>query len=194
MEIKRCSWTKDPLSIDYHDLEWGVPLHDDHRLFELIVLESMQSGLSWITILRKRPAFRAAFLEFDPAKVAKFGAKEVSKLLANPGIIRNRPKVEAAIANARATLRVQESFGSLDSFLWRLIDGKPVINRWTRASQAPAKTALSESLAKELKVQGFRFIGPTVAYALMQAIGMVNDHETTCYRYRQLGGGKRSRK
>jgi DNA-3-methyladenine glycosylase I len=194
MEIKRCSWAKDPLSIDYHDLEWGVPLHDDHRLFELIVLESMQSGLSWITILRKRPAFRAAFLEFDPAKVAKFGAKEVSKLLANPGIIRNRPKVEAAIANARATLRVQEAFGSLDSFLWRLIDGKPVINRWTRASQAPAKTALSESLAKELKVQGFRFIGPTVAYALMQAIGMVNDHETTCYRYRQLGGGKRSRK
>jgi len=194
MEIKRCSWAEDPLSIDYHDLEWGVPLHDDHRLFELIVLESMQSGLSWITILRKRPAFRAAFLEFDPAKVAKFGAKEVSKLLANPGIIRNRPKVEAAIANARATLRVQEAFGSLDSFLWRLIDGKPVINRWTRASQAPAKTALSESLAKELKVQGFRFIGPTVAYALMQAIGMVNDHETTCYRYRQLGGGKRSRK
>ena len=194
MEIKRCSWAKDPLSIDYHDLEWGVPLHDDHRLFELIVLESMQSGLSWITILRKRPAFRAAFLEFDPAKVAKFGAKEVSKLLANPGIIRNRPKVEAAIANARATLRVQEAFGSLDSFLWRLIDGKPVINRWTRASQAPAKTALSESLSKELKVQGFRFIGPTVAYALMQAIGMVNDHETTCYRYRQLGGGKRSRK
>jgi len=194
MEIKRCSWAKDPLSIDYHDLEWGVPLHDDHRLFELIVLESMQSGLSWITILRKRPAFRAAFLEFDPAKVAKFGAKEVSKLLANPGIIRNRPKVEAAIANARATLRVQEAFGSLDSFLWRLIDGKPVINRWTRASQAPAKTALSESLSKELKVQGFRFIGPTVAYALMQAIGMVNDHQTTCYRYRQLGGGKRSRK
>jgi DNA-3-methyladenine glycosylase I len=190
METKRCSWAKDPLLIEYHDLEWGVPLHDDRRLFEMIVLEGMQSGLSWITILRKRPTFRAAFAGFDPAKVARFGAKEITKLLVDPGIIRNRLKVEAAIANARATLQVQKTFGSLDSFLWRLVGDKPLINRWTDIHQVPAKTAVSENLAKELKAHGFRFIGPTVAYALMQAIGMVNDHETSCERYRQLGGGK----
>jgi DNA-3-methyladenine glycosylase I len=188
METKRCGWAKDPLSIAYHDTEWGVPLHDDNRLFEMIVLEGMQSGLSWITILRKRQAFRSAFLGFDPGKVAKFGAKDIARLLANPNIIRNRAKVEAAVANARATLKVQEVFGSLDLFLWKLVDGKPVINRWTDSSHIPAKTPVSEKLAKECKIQGFQFVGPTVAYALMQAIGMVNDHETSCDRYKQLAG------
>jgi DNA-3-methyladenine glycosylase I len=189
MEPKRCRWAKDPLSIAYHDTEWGVPLHDDNRLFEMIVLESMQSGLSWITILRKRQAFRSAFLGFDPRKVAKFGAKDIANLLANPNIIRNRAKVEAAVANARATLKVQEIFGSLDLFLWKLVDGKPVINHWTDSGRIPAKTPTSERLAKECKTQGFRFVGPTVAYAFMQAIGMVNDHETSCDRHKQLAGG-----
>jgi DNA-3-methyladenine glycosylase I len=189
MELKRCGWAKDPLSIVYHDSEWGVPLHDDHRLFEMIVLESMQSGLSWITILRKRQAFRSAFLGFDPGKVAKFGSKDKAKLLANPNIIRNRAKVEAAVANARATLKVQQTFGSLDLFLWRLVDGKPVINHWTDSRQIPAKTPASERLAKECKTQGFQFIGPTVAYAFMQAIGMVNDHETSCDWHKELAGG-----
>jgi DNA-3-methyladenine glycosylase I len=187
-EPKRCGWAKDPLSIDYHDHEWGVPLHDDNRLFEMIVLESMQSGLSWITILRKRPAFRSAFAGFDPEQVAKFGANEIDKLLANPNIIRNRAKVEATIANAQATLKVQESFGSLDSFLWRVVEGKPVINHWSDSRQIPAKTPVSERLAKECKSQGFKFVGSTVAYAFMQAIGMVNDHEMSCDRYKQLAG------
>jgi len=146
----------------------------------------MQSGLSWITILRKRQAFRAAFFGFDPGKIAKFGAKDIDKLLANPEIIRNRAKVEAAVTNAQATLKVQKIFGSLDSFLWNLVDGQPVINHWTNVSQIPAKTPISERLAKELKAQGFKFIGPTVAYAFMQAIGMVNDHETGCDRHKEL--------
>jgi DNA-3-methyladenine glycosylase I len=188
MEPKRCSWAKDPLSIEYHDTEWGVPSHEDNRLFEMIVLESMQSGLSWITILRKRQAFRAAFFGFDPGKIAKFGAKDIDKLLANPEIIRNRAKVEAAVTNAQATLKVQKIFGSLDSFLWNQVDGKPVINHWTNVSQIPAKTPISERLAKEFKAQGFKFIGPTVAYAFMQAIGMVNDHETGCDRHKDLAG------
>ena len=188
MEPKRCSWAKDPLLIEYHDIEWGVPLHDDNRLFEMIVLESMQSGLSWITILRKRQAFRAAFSRFDPRKVAKFSTKDMDKLLANPGLVRNRAKLEAAIANAQATLRVQNTYGSLDSFLWKVVDGKPVINHWTDFGQIPAKTAISERLSKELKAEGFQFVGPTVAYALMQAIGMVNDHETSCDRHKELAG------
>jgi len=165
MEPRRCGWAKDPLLIEYHDTEWGVPLHDDNRLFEMIVLESMQSGLSWITILRKRQAFRAAFSRFDPRKVAKFSAKDMDKLLANPGLVRNRAKLEAAIANAQATLRVQNTYGSLDSFLWKVVDGKPVINHWMDSGQIPAKTAVSERLSKELKAEGFQFVGPTVAYA-----------------------------
>jgi DNA-3-methyladenine glycosylase I len=189
MEPKRCRWAKDPVSIEYHDMEWGVPLHDDNRLFEMIVLESMQSGLSWMTILRKRQAFHAAFAGFDARKVAKFDAKDLNKLLANPGIIRNRAKLEAAIANARATLKVQKTHGSLDSFLWKLVDGKPMINHWADSGQIPAKTAVSERLSKELKAQGFQFFGPTVAYAFMQAIGMVNDHEASCDRHKQLAGG-----
>jgi DNA-3-methyladenine glycosylase I len=187
MAITRCGWpSEDALYLTYHDKEWGVPVHDDNRLFEMLVLESMQSGLSWITILRKRKAFEMAFRQFDPARVASFGSKEIEKLLANPDIIRNRAKLEAAVANARATLRVQKKYGSLDSFLWRVVDGSPLVNRWKSYREAPAKTLESEILAKECKENGFRFIGPTVAYAFMQAVGMVNDHEVTCFRYKQL--------
>jgi DNA-3-methyladenine glycosylase I len=187
MELKRCQWPgQDPLYLAYHDEEWGVPLHEDNRLFEMIVLEGMQSGLSWLTILRKREAFRSAFHGFDPLRVSTFDQREIEKLLLNPGIIRNRLKLEATVANARATLRVQEKYGSLDSFLWRTVEGKPVVNRWKGHGEAPAKTPLSETLAKECKKEGFQFIGPTVAYAFMQAIGMVNDHEVTCFRYKEL--------
>ena len=189
MNLKRCAWPgQDPLYLVYHDEEWGLPLHEDNRLFEMIVLESMQSGLSWITILRKREAFRLAFRRFDPLQVAKFGPKKIEKLLSNPDIVRNRAKLEAAVANARATLRVQEKYGSLDSFLWRVVDGQPVVNRWQSYREAPSKDARSETLAKECKKEGFQFIGPTVAYAFMQAVGMVNDHEVTCFRYKQLTG------
>ena len=192
MELKRCQWPgQDPLYLAYHDEEWGVPLHEDNRLFEMIVLESMQSGLSWITILRKRQAFRVAFHEFDPRRVATFGAKEIEKLLLNPGVIRNRGKLEAAVANARATLRVQEKHGSLDAFLWRIVEGKPIVNRWLSYREAPAKTSASEILATECKKEGFQFVGPTVAYAFMQAVGMVNDHEVACFRYKEIASAAR---
>jgi DNA-3-methyladenine glycosylase I len=187
MTLKRCAWPgQDPLYLAYHDEEWGLPLHEDNRLFEMLVLESMQSGLSWITILRKRKEFRVAFRHFEPEKVAKFGSKEIEKLLANPGIIRNRAKVEATVANARATLGVQEKYGSLDAFLWRVVDGKPLDHRVADHHDVLAKTVESETLAKECKGHGFRFIGPTVAYAFMQAVGMVNDHEVTCFRHREV--------
>ena len=192
MELKRCQWPgQDPLYLAYHDEEWGVPLHEDNRLFEMIVLESMQSGLSWITILRKRKAFRVAFHEFDPRRVATFGPKEIEKLLLNPGVIRNRAKLEAAVANARATLRVQEKHGSLDAFLWRIVEGKPIVNRFLSYREAPAKTSVSETLATECKKEGFQFVGPTVAYAFMQAIGMVNDHEVACFRYKEVASAAR---
>jgi DNA-3-methyladenine glycosylase I len=187
MVIERCKWAGlDPLLLTYHDEEWGVPVHDDNKLFEMLVLESMQSGLSWLTILRKRKGFQAAFRHFDPGKVAKFGAKEVEALLANADIIRNRAKVDATIANARATLRAQEKYGSLDTFLWRVVDGKPLVRPRTGHDQLPAKTVESEALAKVCKENGFRFVGPTVAYSLMQAVGMVNDHDLTCFRYGEV--------
>jgi DNA-3-methyladenine glycosylase I len=187
MAITRCKWSgQDPLLLAYHDEEWGVPVHDDNKLFEMLVLESMQSGLSWLTILRKRKAFQTAFRHFDPGKVAKFGAKEVEALLANADIIRNRAKVDATIANARATLRTQEKYGSLDTFLWRAVDGKPLVRPRTGHDQLPAKTVESETLAKECKENGFRFVGPTVAYSLMQAVGMVNDHDLTCFRHKEV--------
>jgi DNA-3-methyladenine glycosylase I len=187
MELKRCGWSgQDPLLTAYHDEEWGVPVHEDNRLFEMLVLESMQSGLSWMTILRKRKAFQIAFHQFEPAKVAQFGSKELEKLLANADIVRNRAKIEAAVANARAVLQVQEKYGSLDAFLWRVVDGKPLVHRWADYHEAPAKTSESEILAKECREHGFRFIGPTVAYSLMQAVGMVNDHEITCFRFEEV--------
>jgi DNA-3-methyladenine glycosylase I len=191
MARKRCGWSsQDPLLIVYHDEEWGVPVHEDNRLFEMLVLESMQSGLSWMTILRKRKAFQIAFRQFEPAKVAQFGSQELEQLLANADIVRNRAKLEAAVANARATLLVQEKYGSLDAFLWRVVDGKPLVHRWSDYHEAPAKTAESEILAKECREHGFRFVGPTVAYSLMQAVGMVNDHEVTCFRHEAVSGKK----
>jgi DNA-3-methyladenine glycosylase I len=187
MALKRCGWcSQDPLLVTYHDEEWGVPVHEDNRLFEMLVLESMQSGLSWMTILRKRKAFQVAFCQFEAGKVAQFGSKEFEGLLGNADIVRNRAKLEAAIANARATLQVKEKYGSLDTFLWRVVDGKPLVHRWTDYHEAPAKTSESEILAKECKEHGFRFIGPTVAYSLMQAVGMVNDHEVTCFRHEEV--------
>jgi DNA-3-methyladenine glycosylase I len=186
MEIKRCAWSdQDPLLLTYHDEEWGVPLHEDNRLFEMLVLESMQSGLSWLTVLRKRKEFQVAFSQFDPGKVARFGSKQVEKLLGNPGIIRNRAKIEATVANANATLRVQEKYGSLDSFVWRIVGGKTLVHHWKDYHEAPAKTVESELLAKECKKHGFQFIGPTVAYSFMQAVGMVNDHVVTCFRHQE---------
>ena len=183
-EKTRCPWAgTDPLSVRYHDDEWGVPLHDDRRLFEFLVLEGAQAGLSWITILRKRPAYRAAFARFDPRAVARFGARDVRRLLADAGIVRNRLKIEAAIDNARAVLAVQQEHGSLDRFLWSFTDGRPLINRWRRLTDVPAETDVSRAMSKALRGRGFRFVGPTICYAFMQAVGIVNDHLVTCHRY-----------
>ena len=183
----RCPWAgADPLYLRYHDQEWGVPLHNDRRLFEFLVLEGAQAGLSWITILRKRSAYRAAFARFDPRAVAAFGARDVRRLLADAGIVRNRMKIDAAIANARAVLAVQEEHGSLDRYLWSFVDGRPVVNRWKSMADVPAETDASRAMSKDLRRRGFRFVGPTICYAFMQAVGMVNDHVTGCFRYRQL--------
>lgn len=185
--MKRCSWCgDDPLYVAYHDTEWGVPCHDERTLFEFLILEGAQAGLSWITILRKRENYRRAFDGFDPEKIARYGEKEVARLLADAGIVRNRLKIAAAIDNARATLALYESGGSLDALFWRHVDGKPVINRWKRLDQVPVFTPTAAALSKELKQRGFRFVGPTVIYAHMQATGMVNDHLVTCPRHAAL--------
>jgi len=182
----RCGWaTSDPLYNAYHDEEWGVPLHDDRRLFEMLILEGAQAGLSWITILRRRDSYRRAFDDFDPEIIARYGPEKTAALLADPGIIRNRAKIAAAVINARAFLAVREETGSFDSFLWGLIGSKPIQNRW-RATQVPAETAESQKMSKELKQRGFTFVGPTICYAFMQATGMVNDHLVTCFRHREL--------
>jgi DNA-3-methyladenine glycosylase I len=172
--------------VAYHDGEWGVPAHDDRQLFEHLTLEGAQAGLSWITILRKREGYRRAFADFDPAAVAGFTSKDVERLLADPGIIRNRAKVESAISNAGAVLEVQAEHGSLDAFLWDLVGGAPVVNRWRVVSDIPAVTPESTAFSKELKRRGFRFVGPTGCYAFMQSVGMVNDHTTDCFRYAEL--------
>ncbi len=185
---KRCSWSRTALSIAYHDDEWGVPVHDDHRLFEFLILEGAQAGLSWETILRKRDNYRAAFDNFDPAKVARYGPTRVEKLLSNEGIIRNRLKVLAAVENARAFLRVQHQFTSFDKYLWRLVDGN-TIQRTTGA--VVATTPLSDQLSKDLKKRGFKFVGSTICYSFMQAVGLVNDHDRKCFRYEELRGGRR---
>ncbi|NVN89181.1 MAG: DNA-3-methyladenine glycosylase I [Desulfuromonadales bacterium] len=183
----RCPWAgNDPLYQAYHDLEWGVPLHDDRMLFEFLVLEGAQAGLSWITILRKRLAYREAFAGFDPSQVACFDDLKVAELLANPGIVRNRLKVASAIRNARAFLAVQEEFGSFDAYLWRFVDGQPLQNAWAAMADVPARTPLSDTLSRDLKQRGFNFIGSTICYALMQAVGVVNDHITDCFRWREL--------
>jgi DNA-3-methyladenine glycosylase I len=172
--------------LDYHDREWGVPVHDDVRLFELLTLEGAQAGLSWSTILKKRDNYRRAFAGFDPAKVARFNARSVVRLLADPGIVRNRLKVESTISNARAVLSVQDEYGSFDSYIWRFVDGSPRINAFERLADLPASTAASDRMARDLKARGFRFVGSTICYAFMQAAGLVNDHEVGCFRYTEL--------
>lgn len=183
----RCAWCgSDPLYCAYHDLEWGVPLHDDRRLFEFLTLEGAQAGLSWITILKKRDAYRRAFAEFDPAIVARFDEQKQAELLTDAGIVRNRLKVASTISNARAFLEVQAEFGSFDAYLWRFVDDKPLQNARQSLAQIPASTPLSDVISKDLKQRGFRFVGSTIVYAHMQATGMVNDHTTDCFRWNEL--------
>jgi DNA-3-methyladenine glycosylase I len=180
----RCAWAAGgPLETAYHDTEWGVPSRDDRHLFEMLVLEGAQAGLSWSTILRKREGYRKAFARFDPAKVASFDGRRRAGLMRDPGIVRNRLKIEAAVTNARQVLAVQEEFGSLATYLWGFVDGRPIRNAWTRMGQVPAETAESRAMSRALAQRGFRFVGPTICYAFMQATGMVNDHVTTCFRY-----------
>ena len=181
--MDRCKWPTNELAIKYHDEEWGVPLHDDRRLFEFLILEGAQAGLSWDTILRKRENYRAAFDNFDVEKVAKYSEQKVAELLADEGIIRNRLKIASAVANARAFLKVQKEFGSFDNYIWRFVDGSPIVNR---TNTIPATTTVSDGMSKDLRSRGFNFIGSTIMYAFMQATGIVNDHLTTCFRFRQL--------
>jgi DNA-3-methyladenine glycosylase I len=180
----RCGWARGgPLEIAYHDREWGVPSRDDRHLFEMLILEGAQAGLSWSTILRKRENYRKAFAGFDPARVARFDARKRSALLRDPGIVRNRLKIEAAVVNSRHVLAVQEEHGSLAAYLWQFVDGKPIVNAWKTLRAVPAETAESRAMSRALLARGFRFVGPTICYAFMQATGMVNDHVTTCFRY-----------
>ena len=180
----RCEWAgSDPLYIQYHDQEWGVPVHDDCTLFEFLVLEGAQAGLSWITILRRR---EQAFDNFDPQKVARYNPAKIERLLQDPGIIRNKLKVNSAVQNAQAFLRIQEEFGSFNQYIWEFVDHRPIINTWTQMNQIPASTPLSETISKDLKQRGFNFVGPTIVYAHMQATGMVNDHVVSCFRYKQI--------
>lgn len=181
----RCPWCgDDPLYVAYHDQEWGVPCHDDRRLFEFLILEGAQAGLAWITILRKRENYRRAFAGFDPTVVARWNETDVERLLGDASIVRNRRKIESALLNARAFLTVQERFASFDSYLWRFVDGRPRLNAWRRMEDVPAETAESRSLSKDLLARGFKFVGPTICYALMQSVGLVNDHLTNCFRHR----------
>ena len=182
--IERCPWAGAYPA--YHDEEWGVPIHDDPLLFEFLVLEGAQAGLSWATILNKREGYRRAFDGFDPARVARFDGRRIETLIADPGIVRNRAKIEAAVGNARAFLRVQQELGSFDAYVWRFVGGRPKQSAWTAMDEIPASTPESEALSKDLKKQGFRFVGPTICYAFMQAVGMVNDHLKSCFRYREL--------
>jgi DNA-3-methyladenine glycosylase I len=180
----RCTWCgDDPLYVDYHDTEWGVPEHDDRQLFAKLILDGAQAGLSWITILRKREAYHAAFDGFDPARMARYGEADVARLMNDAGIVRNRRKIEAAIANARGYLAIMEGHGSFADYLWGFVDGRPLVNRWRAPDEVPASTPLSESLSRDLKRRGFSFVGPTIVYAFMQAVGMVNDHLVGCFRH-----------
>ncbi len=187
-EPRRCEWAQSPAMIAYHDTEWGVPVHDDPTHFEFLVLESAQAGLSWSTILNRRGGYRKAFAGFDAAKVARFTPARVEKLLADPGIIRNRAKVEATVRNARAFLAVQEEFGSFDAYIWGFVGGQPIVGKWRRTGQVPAVTATSEAVSADLRRRGFGFLGPTTVYAHLQATGLVNDHLVSCFRYAELTG------
>jgi DNA-3-methyladenine glycosylase I len=182
----RCDWAKDELSIVYHDNEWGKPLHDDRALFELLILEGAQAGLSWITILRKRKAYKKAFDRFDARKISRYGEEKLAELLLNDGIVRNRLKIRAAVRNAQAFLDIQKEFGSFDAYIWRFVDGKPLQNRWRKMSEAPARTAQSDAMSKDLAKRGLTFVGSTICYAFMQATGMVNDHLVSCFRHNEV--------
>ncbi|MGA2184216.1 MAG: DNA-3-methyladenine glycosylase I [Bryobacteraceae bacterium] len=191
--IRRCSWARQELDVDYHDTEWGVPVHDDRLLFEFLILEGAQAGLSWSTILRKRENYRKAFDDFDAELVAHYGPEKIAELLANEGIVRNRLKVSSAVANAQAYLKVRDEFGSFDTFIWRFVGGKPKQNRWARAANVPAHTAESDAMSRELIGRGFGFVGSTICYAFMQAVGMVNDHTMDCFRRAELSGRAKTR-
>jgi len=184
--MTRCPWTNDPQMNEYHDTEWGVPVHDDVRWFEDIVLDGAQAGLSWSTILKRREGYRRAFAGFDPARVAAFGEADVERLLQDPGIIRNRLKIRSAIGNAQAFLRIQEEFGSFDAHVWQFVGGKPIKNAWKDLGELPVTSPESDALSRDLKKRGFRFVGSTIVYALMQATGMVNDHLVSCFRYDEV--------
>ncbi len=187
METVRCSWAiRSPEEVEYHDHEWGVPVRDDAKHFEFLLLESMQAGLSWLTVLRKRAHFARAFDGFDPVRIAAFDAEKVASLMEDPGIIRNKRKIQAAVANARAFLKLQRECGSFDAFIWEYVGGRPIQNNWARMEDVPATTELAQRLAKELKKRGFAFLGPTTLYAHMQASGLVNDHVTGCFRHEQV--------
>lgn len=182
----RCEWARLELDVAYHDTEWGVPVHDDRTLFEFLILEGAQAGLSWSTILKKRANYRAAYDNFDPAKVARYDLRRKQKLLHNEGIVRNRAKVEASVLNAKAFLAVQKEFGSFDNYIWQFVGGKPKQNGWRSLREVPAHTSESDAMSKDLKKRGFKFVGTTICYAFMQAVGMVNDHTVDCFRYRQV--------
>ncbi len=183
--VSRCGWARDPLSMEYHDTEWGVPLHDERGQFEFLILEGAQAGLSWSTILNKRPAYRRAFDRFDPRKVARYDGARIAQLLADEGIVRNRLKIRAAVRNAQAFLAVQKEFGSFDRYIWGFVGGRPLCNRWRRLDQVPARTAESDAMSRDLQKRGFTFVGSTICYAFMQATGMVNDHLVSCFRYQE---------
>ena len=182
----RCSWATNDLLVQYHDQEWGVPVHNDRLLFEFLILEGAQAGLSWHTILQKREAFRTAFDHFTPASIARYDARKIRRLLNNPGIIRNRLKIQAAISNAQAFLMVQKEVGSFDEYIWQFVNGRPIRNRWKSPQEVPCNTPVSDAMSRDLKSRGFTFVGSTICYAFMQAVGMVNDHTTDCFRYRAL--------
>jgi DNA-3-methyladenine glycosylase I len=185
---KRCDWPgENKLMIEYHDTEWGVPTHDDRKLFELLMLDNAQAGLSWQTILNKRENYRKAFDNFNPAKIARYNKRKITSLLNNPGIIRNRLKIEAAITNARAVLKIQKEFGSFDAYIWQFVNGTPIRNRWKTLKQIPATSPESDAMSKALKNRGFKFVGSTICYAFMQSAGLANDHLTCCFRYTQFG-------
>jgi DNA-3-methyladenine glycosylase I len=187
MKKTRCPWAKeDPLIIEYHDKEWGIPVHDDNLLFEFLILEGAQAGLSWITVLRKRENYREVFNNFDPAKVASYNDAKIEELMNNPGIIRNRRKITATVANAKAVLEIQKEFGSFDAYIWQFVGGKPIQNKWKNMEDLPSFTAESEKMSKDLKKRGFKFVGPTICYAFMQAVGMVNDHVVDCFRHDEV--------
>jgi DNA-3-methyladenine glycosylase I len=185
-DVTRCFWARDPLDVVYHDREWGVPVRADRRLFEFLLLEGAQAGLSWLTILKKRAAYRRAFADFDPRRVARFGARDVKRLLGDAGIVRNRAKIAAAVANARAFLAVAAEHGSFATYVWRFVEGRPLQGRRRSRRDVPAETAVSRALSADLRRRGFRFVGPTICYAFMQAVGLVNDHTRDCFRYRAV--------